>query len=247
MSEIIPPSISVDTFSGQADQEAISGNTGGVLDQATVDELDGLIAVANGAQAGNIGKHNRLPFIFTRVGESEAGIFIYASLNPTDISYTIPLREVMEKCGGGEVKHIAQASAERAEHLGRFIDEIDIRYTLTTGNCIPIRLSGGELGVPAGLNTFYELMQLILEADRVLPDGRSNDFIVFQNSVPFPMLTVEGKIKPEGISFSESAQSPSEIAGVTFSLSVHKTIPKLTSVQSLIGAWSSGAPNIGRR
>lgn len=243
----IVPSVSVSTFKDQANQEAISGDTGGFLDQDTIDELDGLIAVANGALASNVGKHNRLPFIFTRVGESENGIFIYASLNPTDISYTIPLREVMEKCGGGEVKHVAQASAHRAENLGRFIDEIDIRYTLTTGNCLPIRLSGGELGVPAGLNTFYELLSLILEADRVLPDGRANDFIVFQNSVPFPMLTVEGKIKPEGVSFSESAQSPSEIAGVSFSLSVHKTMPRLTSVQSLIGAWTSGAPAIGRK
>ena len=244
MAEVL--NVSVDTFTDQGNQEAISGNVSGILDQGTIDELNSQLAASSGQSASNIGRFNRQPFIFTRVGEREAGVFIYASLNPTDISYRIPLRETMEKCGGGEVKHVAEATLERAEALGRFIDEIEVQYTLTTGNCLPLRLSGGTLGVPAGLNTFYALMQLILESDRVLADGRSNDLIITQNSIPFPMLVLEGKVRPDGISFNESAQSPGGIQGITFSVSIHRTIPRLTSVEALLGTWNSYAPSIGR-
>ena len=71
MAEVL--NVSVDTFTDQGNQEAISGNVSGILDQGTIDELNSQLAASSGQSASNIGRFNRQPFIFTRVGEREAG------------------------------------------------------------------------------------------------------------------------------------------------------------------------------
>jgi len=251
LAEVLP--ITVESLSQEAADEQFGSSPGGILDDEVIAALNERLPDVQEEREESLGNaessgssfYSRQPFIFTRVGEQEAGIFVYAALNPTEISYTIPTREALEKCGGGEVKHTAQASLERAESLGKFIDEIEIRYTLTTGNALPLRFTDGGLGIPDGLDTFYALMALLLESERVLEDGRSNDLIISQNSVTFPMITVEGKLKPEGVSFVQSADDPNKISGISFSVSVHKTVPRLTSVEALRAAWENSADRIG--
>lgn len=192
----------------------------------------------------------RAPFIFTRVKEKNEGFFIYAALNPQEASFTFALREELEKCGGGEVLHTFPASPERESDLGRFISEIRAEFTLTAGNCLPVRVllneSGEEeLRIPAGLKTFYDLKALILEADRIMEDGRSNDFIVTMNTVPFPLVTLTGKIDPAGISYTLSANEPNTVSGIRFSLSVHKSVPRLVDAGDLNSAWDLVAKSGG--
>lgn len=194
----------------------------------------------------------RAPFIFTRVGrclgKEESGYepsvsgwnYIYAALNPSEYSISIGLREELEKCAGGEVCHFFEADEERAGRLGKYIDEPKVRYTLTTGNCLPLKVSGSsEIKIPQGLDVFFAIMELVLEDPLILPDGRPNNIIIIQCSISFPTLVVEGKIESEGISYSERADDPAQITGVTLPVSVSRTIPRITSHSQLRTSYLS--------
>lgn len=226
----------------------------GVSDQAesqgfsAIPELSNAIANRAPSIATRTGLA-RAPFVFTRIGRKE-GIyepsggpdfaFIYAELNPTQYSFTLKTREVLEKCGGGEVLHSFPASAERAERLGKYIDEVPFNYTMTTGNCIPVK--GGEDGnsilIPGGLDTLYALQELLFEDPRVLPDGRSNDLIVIQTSLVFPQIVVTGKLDPGGIQgLNLDAQNPAEIRGYSFTISAREISPRITDHAALQAAY----------
>jgi len=198
----------------------------------------------------------RAPFIFTRLGRREAaeggsrdytpsgGVdfdLIYAELNPSQYSFQLKTRELLEKCGGGEVLHSFEASEERAEQLGKYLDEVPITYTLNTGNCIPIKLTSGGLLIPPGLSAYYALLELLLEDPRVLSDGRSNDLIITQTSLIFPSLTVTAKLDPGGITHQEDAQNPAEIRGFSFTVSARSIFPRITNHAALEAEYAAAS------
>ena len=185
----------------------------------------------------------RAPFMFTRLGRKE-GLYksssghdfdmIYAELNPEQYSFSLGTREVLEKCGGGQVLHSYEASQSREQDLGRYLDDIPISYNMNTGNCLPVKIANGDIKIPAGLDTFYALIELLLEDPRVLDDGRPNDLIIVQSSVIFPSMTVEGKLDPGGIQgVNLDAGNPAEIRGFNFTVQVRRTVPKITSHAAL--------------
>jgi len=192
----------------------------------------------------------RAPFMFTRIGRKE-GIYtpsggadfsvIYAELNPSQYGFILKTREVLEKCGGGEVLHSFQSSAERADRLGAYLDEVPFSYTLNTGNCIPVRIGwDGEIRIPGGLDTLYALTELLLEDPRILPDGRSNDLIIIQTSVVYPSLTIEGKLDPGGINgLNLDAGEPLEIRGYSFTVSARRITPRITNHAALQAEYLS--------
>jgi len=226
-------------------QAAVASTSSGLT---AIKSLDAIIdSRAGRAQDDRYGLR-RAPFIFTRVGRKDgvgdnypdyspsAGSewnIIYAALSPSEVSYQFALRGQLEKCGGGEVLHMFEADEERAESLGRYLDEPKITYTLTTGNCLPVSTADGDIAIPAGLDAYFALIELLLEDPRLLPDGRSNDIIIIQSSVVFPQLTIEGKVDPAGISFVESAENPTEIRGVQFTVSVKRITPRVTNHAAL--------------
>lgn len=180
---------------------------------------------------------NRIPWIFTSTGRKSGEIvpsaglewqLIFAALNPQEVSMTFAKRQVLEKCAGGEVLHSFEASEDRINDLGAYLDEPVFQFTMTSGNCLPVKITGsGDIAIPAGLDSLFGIVELVLEEPALLADNTENRIIISQQSVMFPSMTIEGYIIPDGVTVSMSAENPTEIQGVSFSVRVVKMEPRI--------------------
>ena len=243
MAEPVTPSAAFDNPALQSD---VGRAAGSATTLGSTNELTRAIDQRVGRGPADVHQLLRAPFVFTRLGRQlgeytpSAGPswnYIYAALNPSEYSFEVGLRESLEKCAGGEVLHSFVAGESRKENLGTYIDEPRITYTLSSGNCLPLYTEERTVQIPLGLDVMFAIQELILEDPRVLNDGRSNDLIVVQSSLSYPLITVEGKVDPTGIRWQESADQPGMVSGMSFTMSVRRSVPRIVSHLDLRAAY----------
>lgn len=163
-------------------------------------------------------------------------------VNPSEMSWTIPVRGALQKVKGGTVRYLW-----RNRERGTFFDSAKVSITFATGNILPnaipltptietqiLRAATGQASrvqVPPGLDNFYAFLNL-MNSDPRTSDGRENLHLVFHTSPVFPGILLKGYFEPSGVNLSESAEGAWE-AKWSCPFEILETVPKLNDVDQL--------------
>lgn len=193
------------------------------------DNLDKI--VNDKVESSNDGAYhnNRTPWIMSTTQWLEDGYGINWWCNPSDISWNMPLRQSISKNANSTVVH-NWPKGERGTHF----DEFTINLSLQSGNLQIfnrkdpwIKSATKQQVFPPGINNFYAFLKL-MDAPRLLDDGRTNHVVIQYNSNIFPKLTLIGQFDSSGVRFNDSANDPNNISSWGATFIVQDTSPRLS-------------------
>lgn len=176
----------------------------------------------------------RKPWIISTTELIRQGNGIVWYCNPSEASWKVGLRQATTKNAFSTVTHNWPNSVR-----GTKFDEIRLSLTFQSGNLIPYNRasqvasqSGTSIDqvrleeVPPGLVNFYDFLS-IMNAPPLLPNGETNHVIIKYHSNIFPSITLIGQFDPDGLSFSDNADNPTNINGWSASFIIYDTNPRL--------------------
>lgn len=199
-----------------------------------------------------VSRRFRRPFVLTCQKWIEQQRYILASVNPSDVQWTMAQRSAAQKTYIGEILHVWKNRVRNT-----FFDEPSIRFTFQSGNIMPIREKpyvpairpaygtteavrvqnvndpDETPRVPGGLQNFYEFLQLVDE-QKILDDGSVNYVYIMYNSRIFPNITLAGLFTPEGTSWTDSAQEPNQVGSWSAQFTVYDSFPRLNDYEALV-------------
>lgn len=153
------------------------------------------------------------------------GLLLQLHAGPSEASWTLPLRASEEEVQSGHARY-AQARKARQGDVAYF-DTPTISFTFQSGNIIPLpqtTVESMKKKTPYGLEDFYFFLQLVNQPPLIPsgPDeGKHNYTWVRYTSLMFPSLLLKGYFAPDGVSFSDAADSPAGFQW-TASFKVHE-------------------------
>lgn len=209
-----------------------------VVDNANTTRYRTIGGVPTSGQFGAV----RNPWVMTTTQwllDNPKKAIIWAA-NPSEASWTMSQRKTMEKNLGGTVTH-AWPNLARSTYY----DEFKIGLSLQTNNIMPVLSKDGKWDASQGLSNFYQLIQL-LDAPILTTDGRANLVSIKYSSNIFPDLTLFGQFDPTGIKFTDSSNSPNQIASISVDFTVFDSVPRLSTngsednAQILLNAYVAG-------
>lgn len=107
-----------------------------------------------------------------------------------------------------------------------------------------IDTSESEPRVPPGLFNFYEFLQLVDE-QKILQEIRGPDgdieqaggdinlVYIMYNSRMFPSITLAGLFTPDGVSWTDSSDSPNEVTNWSANFTIYDSYPRLYDLNTL--------------
>jgi hypothetical protein len=176
----------------------------------------------------------RTPWIMTTtewLTEPQPRALVWAA-NPKDISWQMTQRSFHSKNLFGTVLHVWPDP-----YRGTFYDEYRLTINFQSGNLMPVFLrSEDSFVVSDGIANFYDFMQLVdapklTTGDKNNPP-RANLVHILYNSNLFPKITLMGMFDSQGISFTDSADDPNNVASWSAQFVVYDSIPKLSNFES---------------
>lgn len=204
---------------------------------------------------------NRNPWIMSTTEWLERGQGIIWSCNPSEISWSIRLRQSTSKNAYSTVTHNWPN-----DNRGTHFDEFVLNMTFQSGNLMPYRrdtsihkgyldsdYANGDAdtygsdssSISPGLVNFYDFLKL-MDAPKLTSDGRrANHVVIKYNSNIFPKLTLIGQFDPEGTKFTDSSSDPNNVGSWTATFIVLDSDPRIsdnTNIQSntaMLGAYFS--------
>ena len=188
-----------------------------------------------------------VPLIITTEAQllrGDEGRFIIFWAGPRSVQWSFPMRAAQQQTRSGTIYHTWRNGSRST-----FFDEPSAQFTFQAGNIMPVRVvrqqgdpffsasRGGRVAaLPSGLFDFYEFFE-ILNEEKILPDGRPNFVLIAYHSLVYPEMMLRGFFNPEGITFSEDAQQPTELTwNATFK--VRSTEPPFYNSSALLREWN---------
>jgi hypothetical protein len=170
---------------------------------------------------------NRVPWIMSTTEWLEKGKGITWFCNPSDISWSMRLRQATTKNANSTVTH-NWPNNNRGTHFDEFV----ITMTLQTGNLMHYNRANPRTDsltniVSPGLVNFYDFLQL-MDAPKLTANGRTNHVVIKYNSNIFPKLTLIGQFDPEGVKFNDTSQDPNNVNSWSVSFIVYDSNPRLS-------------------
>lgn len=184
---------------------------------------------------------NRIPWIMSTTEWLESGQGITWNCNPSEVSWSIRLRQSTSKNAYSTVTHNWPN-----DNRGTHFDEFVLNLTLQSGNLMPYQRDpmasgmdqadtfGGDMtSISPGMVNFYDFLKLV-DAPKLTSSksaggaGRSNHVIIKYNSNIFPKLTLIGQFDPEGIKFSDSASEPNQVTSWNATFIVLDSNPRIS-------------------
>ena len=148
---------------------------------------------------------------------------------PAEAQWTLPVRASEEEIQSGHARYFA---ARRAGANPAYVDTPSVQFQFQSGNILPMKDKEGTTNViPFGLQDFYAFNSL-LNQPALTSTGDHNYVKIHYRSLIYPDMVLFGYFAPEGISWSDSAESP---AGFTWSATfkVHESSIDLFNLDSL--------------
>tara|TARA_R100000656_G_scaffold104176_1_gene76118 strand:+ start:146040 stop:146699 length:660 start_codon:yes stop_codon:yes gene_type:complete len=180
--------------------------------------------------------------VITTEDLANQGRYILFWSGPQNTQWNFPLRASMQQTKSGTIHHVWRDSSRET-----YYDEPTVAFTFQTGNIMPVRLRQGvqnpdgvsqvaeTISLPPGLLDLYDFFE-ILNAKRILSDGRPNYVYIAYHSLAFPEIFLRGFFQPEGFSFSEDAANPAQVTWQS-TFKIHSSEPKFWSSARLKEAW----------
>lgn len=211
----------------QAQRELVTKSTGG-LGTSTDRNYSASIQAVNMRQRENGVDRTGWFMTTTEWINSSQPRGIYWNANPGDITWKMGQRSAHSRNLYGTVLHVWPDN-----YRGTFYDEFRLSLNLQSGNLMPVFVQGQGFVPSGGIMNFYDLMQLIdapkLTTGTATSPPRANLVYIQYNSNLFPQLTLIGMFEPDGMSFTDSSQTPSKVASWSVNFLVYDTNPRLSS------------------
>lgn len=182
-------------------------------------------------------QQERVGFVLTSDLWRENNKALALHAGPSSVEWSLALRAQDEEIKGGHARY-AQARNAHAHgaHGGEDLTWFDlprVSFQFQAGNLMPIPGIQNEVGIPYGLQDFYLFLEL-LNQPPLLPsgqnEGKHNYVWVFYTSLQFPQVVLRGYFEPEGVSWSDNADEPTDLKW-SASFVVHQMSPNI---------WDSG-------
>lgn len=145
-------------------------------------------------------------------------------INPSECSWKIASRIIIQKTMGGAVHH-------EAPLYTRF-DLPVLTIAFQSGNIKPDAY-GQELDIPPGLGNFYRFIHLVDEPNITTRSSEPNYINILYSSTLFKGrgLWLSGFFDENGINFADNADSPSMVTNWTANFVVFESNPPLTKLR----------------
>jgi hypothetical protein len=200
--------------------------------------IDGLRM--RGPYAGALNGDERIGFVLTSELWADEGRAIALHAGPNQASWELALRASDEPTKAGHARFAQARVATGAQTTTTWFDNPKVRFEFQTGNIMPIPLLLDEVAVPYGLDDFYLFMELLNQPPLVPSgphEGKHNYVWIFYTSLQFPNLVLRGYFEPEGLSWSDSADSPTSTTWSSGFI-VHDMSPNLWERNELKDAYT---------
>ncbi len=166
---------------------------------------------------------------------------LFYNVNPSQVTWTMPLRSAIQKTRSGMVTHVW---GDRNKGKYSIFDNPTINITWQSGSILPYKIikdSNKRKLVPAGIDRFYQMLDLLGNTQSILDDGTQNRIHITYRSLMFPKITLTGVFDTSGITFSDSADSPTSFTYDT-TFHIQNSTPSLSGTaikKSLLSGYTS--------
>ena len=148
---------------------------------------------------------------------------LVCNTNPSDVSWNMPLRSSIIKTRSGFVTNVW---GDRNKGDKAIFDNPSLNITWQSGNILPFQIKGKKV-VPAGIDRFYKMLDLLGNSKSVLSNGLPNRVHITYRSLIFPKITLTGQFSAAGTTFQESSSNPTMFTYSTEFI-IQTSIPSLS-------------------
>jgi len=192
-----------------------------------------------GPYAGSLGGDSRIGFILTSDVWRQENRALLLHAGPSSASWTLAMRASEEPTKAGHARFAQVRTGQGANRT--YFEVPTVEFEFQSGNIMPIPLLLNEVQIPHGLDDFHLFTEL-LNQPPLIPDGTNegqhNYVWIFYTSLQFPQIVLKGYFDPQGISWTDSSETPTSFTWQA-SFTVHEMTPNLWERSELVSAYTA--------
>ena len=194
----------------------------------------------NGADAGYRGRSFEKAERFLMFREGTSSQILEFWVNPSECQWRVGTRTTIEKIQGGAVHHEWPQTGVGSQPGGILLDQPVLSLSFQSGSLLPEatnETSGTRKIIPPGIGNFYDFLS-ILNQPNIL-QGKPNYVNIAYYSSIMPEILLQGHFTEEGISWTDTADSPGQIMSWGASFMVFKSDPPLYDKKRMMDVFTS--------
>jgi hypothetical protein len=180
-------------------------------------------------------KSPHAPFRVTTLARLHSGTpWLSFWVNPSESQWRVATRTTIEQIQGGAIHHEWFTTGIGSQRSNTKFDQPVVNFAFQSGNIdargqYPIDGEDPpENDLAVGLGNFFDFMDILNETT-VLSDGRPNYVLITYRSRIFPHMELKGFFSPDGVQWTDSADSPNAIQSWGATFIVFASTPALDS------------------